>query len=266
MFHTWFFERVPPAAMGAPFTWNDAEWFSPTVARRRAHEWLTELRWQLSEDSEHGRRARVEAQDMTTTYPWQGYVAGHPNAQDIIGEGIVWFEFRFVCGMEGNSRSRQQRHRLPLLRGDLLAHRADGTVVRLHPSSGSEADIVVGVLADWRVPDYGGPSPVLPVLQAVEPLAATRGQFWRGVSSSDALSMQVASEYLEVYNQEWMQRDHPRPRFYHDFVREYRDFPWWCLLANYDWGRDYYAIGVQTFCRLLVIAGRAPRVPHRAQQ
>jgi hypothetical protein len=44
-----------------------------------------------------------------------------------------------------------------------------------------------------------------------------------------------------------MQRDHPRPRFYHDFVHEYRNFPWWCLLANYDWGRDYYAIGVQTF-------------------
>ena len=78
--------------------------------------------------------------------------------------------------------------------------------------------------------------------------------------------MQVASEYLEVYHQEWMQRDHPRPQFYHAFVREYCDFPWWCLLANYDWGCDYYAIGVRTFFSLLVIAGRAPRVPHRAHQ
>ena len=78
----------------------------------------------------------------STVYDWKRYVASRPDAAKVIGEGITKFEFRYfyICGR-------------PFRRGDLVAHRVDGTCVRLHPQSKGQVNPETNVHEE--IPIYG---------------------------------------------------------------------------------------------------------------
>ena len=136
--------------LAQPWTMGDARLhhaFTSRVSRRRAHGWLRQLRLQAS----NGEQVMEEAVDLTDdqAYDWRGYVANHPQCEDIVGPGIIHFEFRFINSVEHNTES--QGHVLPVYRADFIAHRVDGSAARVHPSSSQEAQVVVGTLAQWRL-------------------------------------------------------------------------------------------------------------------
>jgi len=64
---------------------------------KRAHLWLANLR----ADAAH--RA-MEAIDLSNHADWRLYICSHPKAREIIGEGVVKFEGRFLNSLEPNHR------------------------------------------------------------------------------------------------------------------------------------------------------------------
>jgi hypothetical protein len=77
-------------------------------------------------------------------------VSGHILARDIIGEGIVKFEGRFLNSVEPHAgKLVPQLGALAAHRFDFIAHRIDGSAVRLHPGSGKDSKVIIGRMDDW---------------------------------------------------------------------------------------------------------------------
>ena len=66
-------------------------------------------------------------------FPWQLYVAMHPQATDFVGPGITSFEANFIAGTGDSNRSGQQRL-------DFVIRRTDGGYWRIHPGSKPQSD------------------------------------------------------------------------------------------------------------------------------
>ena len=124
-------DDLPPVDLGQssdqPYTLGEAQGLPAAqhMKHRAAHKKLNSLR---SENSRFGR-VTCEAVDLTYSddFNWRGYLAGHPDRTTIFdGHGIVLFEFRFLCAMEGNYNARPE---LPPFRADFVAHRTDGQVL-----------------------------------------------------------------------------------------------------------------------------------------
>ena len=113
-----------------------------------AVEWIQELHLSIDRfvgavDLSHDER-----------YDWKRYVASRPDVAEVIGAGITKFEFRYLYTPDWECRL--------FFRGDFVAHRADGTCVRLHPrpwgevnphTNVKEALPMYGRLEDWAPPE-----------------------------------------------------------------------------------------------------------------
>ena len=245
--------HVPPAAfLRVPWTVGDARAVQPRerIATRTAHRKLDELRGQLS--GANGNILR-EAEDLTHTWNWQGYVAFHPDMERVVGDGVVLFEFRFLQAAEINRVHPQSRQVLPRWRADFVVHRADRTIARLHPSQRKEAQPVLGQLADYAFFVEEVPAP--PLLQE-RVLAAPQDNLagllgaqppprghWHGFSQADSLPWREAQVFLNWYTNKWNQRPHPRGAYYLDITDRRNVFPWWLLAAGQRWGNDFNTVG-----------------------
>ena len=168
---------VPPAApLRRPWTLQDALNHRNWVSRKRAHKKLHELRW---ENGNHLGEITCEAVDLTYSWPWDGYLANHPQKELVIGEGVVLFEFRFCRTRETNTRNPMNTGPVPTWRADFV-HQADGTVARVHPSQNKEARLVTGRLQDYAFFTNSVPHPE--VLQRRDAPAASWGDWaWMGL-------------------------------------------------------------------------------------
>jgi len=108
--------------MDALFTWADAQQLPTTYRynRRQARSWFAELQVFLTA---HGlSQFDITTQDWAN---WRRYLAFHPRAREIIGNGVHRFEVRSSGAFDANT----QQHRV-----DFVVRRVDGTVVcLLHP-------------------------------------------------------------------------------------------------------------------------------------
>ena len=232
--------------LAQPWTMADARLhhqLTSRVARKRAHGWLRQLRLQASD----GAQVVEEAVDLTDdqAYDWRGYVANHPQCEDIVGPGIIHFEFRFINSVEHNTES--QGHDLPVYRADFIAHRVDGSAARVHPSSSQEAQVVVGTLAQWRLAGVHAPQDMASRVRA---LAETQGTtMWFGHSQADKMHARMARSWLRAYLDEWSHRPHPRGPFYLNVTTTAspRPFPWWLLCIGETWAHGFERVGVNTW-------------------
>jgi len=231
-------------ALEQPWTLADARALPPgrRVGRKKAHMWLSDLRHQHS----HQGKIMREAFDMTfdKAYDWQGYVANHPDCENIVGPGILHFEFRFVNAMEQNKVGVHGD--LPVYRADFIAHRADGTAVRLHPSVAKEAQIITGNLQQWRLSATPGPPPDVAEQQRAPAAARGMPPAWRGHNQADKMSAAFAYNWLQKYSDDWRERSHPRGQFYLPVttMEAERPFPWWLLCIGETWGQQFCDTGV----------------------
>jgi len=125
---------------------SELNWFKPRHSE--VVEWMEEL---------HASVDRVvDGVDLTheVRYDWKRYLASRPDAAKVIGQGITRFEFRYLYTIATDSDGW-------FFRGDLVAHRVDGSCVRLHPrpwgeenheTRVKEAIPIYGRLEDWQPP------------------------------------------------------------------------------------------------------------------
>ena len=218
------------------------------MMHRAAHKKLNSLR------SENSILTRVTCEAVDLTYSddfnWRGYLAGHPDRTTIFdGHGIVLFEFRFLCTMEGNYNARPD---LPPFRADFVAHRTDGQVVRMHPGKCKETNVVIGDITTYRLvrPRDAPPQPAKLSVR-VEAPAATRGPaHYMSFSQSDRMTKRQAIEWLDSYERTWWNDfSHPRPLFYMDIGPSGRNFqfPFWLLWQGLQGGQSMSDTGVRVW-------------------
>jgi len=112
---------------------------------KRAHKWLADLR----ADAAH---RGMEAIDLSNHADWRLYICSHPKAREIIGEGVVKFEGRFLNSLEPNHRQLLLPEPYGRNRFDFLALRASGEACRMHPGSNRDAEITQGRYEAWLIP------------------------------------------------------------------------------------------------------------------
>ena len=186
------------------------------VSHKKAHEWLNLLRGEVDPNAQ-------DALDMThdARFDWQCYVASRPDVNEVVGEGITKFEFRYLQVSDSNTHQR---------RSDFIVYRADGTCVRLHPSSSGrpnhvtntrEAIPVYGRLEDW-VPQAFAASQSLqgmddPWGQHEHVQMATKARLppghpgYQQVSIADLYGRREARQFLTSKQEEWTATSCPGP-------------------------------------------------------
>ena len=93
----------------------------------------------------------MEIRDLTNEEGWRNYLACHPYAREIIGEGVAGFDARFLNALEPNRDKLNLPGNFGQHRFDFVVHRVDGTAVRLHPSEKQDGKPVFGRLEDWEI-------------------------------------------------------------------------------------------------------------------
>ena len=161
---------------------------------KRAHQKLAALRAAMAP----GTTVTEQIRDLGRDQEILDYISCRDDAQEIIGSGITKLEAAFLNCVDHNTH---------MPRFDFLVSRADGSCVRLHPSS-IFCIITVGVREAWLHPDS---TEALP--------AQTRGQLSVTSSSSnihqqDHISASQARACLQWIVGLWYDVPHPRPRFY----------------------------------------------------
>jgi len=114
--------------------------------RGKANEILKACREKLQ--NRCGAYVDFEAEPM---FHWQAYLGKHPDSRAIFRADVVGFLCEVFPEKEPNASKMDLT-----LRVDFVCLRADGTAVRLHPSTAAEATIPEGSLESWR----SGASPV----------------------------------------------------------------------------------------------------------
>ena len=115
--------------------------------RAKANEVLKACREQLQNCC--GAYVDLKAEPM---FHWQAYLAKHPDSRAIFRADVVGF----LCEVFPQKEPNASKLLGLALRVDFVCLRADGTAVRLHPSTAAEARIPEGSLESWR----SGASPV----------------------------------------------------------------------------------------------------------
>jgi hypothetical protein len=141
----------------------------------------------------------------------------HPQSEELIGDGVIRFEIRFLNGWDPNMKQP---------RCDFVVHRANGTAARLHPSSTKPGQIITGCLDDWVAPGHQRPS----LLTRDTAGVAEHGQHIHGAAEHDAartfrtvhqvdtVSRKSACAFLRERLEEWQKNDHPRGPFAVDLM------------------------------------------------
>ena len=122
-------------------------WKASAMGNKRANVWLKHFR-------ETGDWDSTWWIDVTNheEFKWQGFIANHSRAVDLVGPGLVSFGVIALTDVRDPSVT-EVRPRI-----DFMAVRADRTAVRLHPHARKEAE-----------PIYGRPEQWEPSLHAVPP-------------------------------------------------------------------------------------------------
>ena len=111
--------------------------------KRRAHNFLKRCRELMP-------NVKGECIDVTDDRigfgQWAVYLAHHPQAREIFRAPITAFHAEVFDEKDPN---RGKMGNTPL-HVDFVCTRADGSAVRLHPGQSMEAQIVEGILEDWR--------------------------------------------------------------------------------------------------------------------
>ena len=211
---------------------QDGDLMNPQMAWKSAHRVLNDLRAYCDPDEE-------DAFDMTwwQGLDWKRYIAQRPqDAARIVGCGITKFEFRYLHMMDSNTKQR---------RSDFVAHRADGSGVRLHPCSAGkclletglrEAHPVHGKLVDWipalveprglGTPDW---TSFLSTTVADHPVPRVPA-FEHSVSRSDLRGRAEANQFLLKYTEDWNREAGPQNYFWSNLCAE--TWPWPLFVAN----------------------------------
>ena len=192
------------AAVDRVYTWDEITATLVYVTSGDAHKVLADFRQEAS--GERGADGTVAvnkpALDLTDDrrFNWWGYLAGHPEGQQVVGQGVVKFELRFLAALDPNTR--QQRL-------DFIVHRTDIEEfqhVRLHPHRNSikhngapsrkEAYPVFGVLSDW----LGESIPVI-ADGAPSPVGLTRETAQHAVPQQDVVGRNGALAFIQSLNE-----------------------------------------------------------------
>jgi hypothetical protein len=221
----------------------------PLISCKAAHNVMKELRLAYIP-------GEMEAFDMTRwpLFDWKRFIAQRPlDAVAIIGCGITKFEFRYLLMLDSNTKQR---------RSDFIAHRADGSGVRLHPcSSGKllletglrEAHPVHGNLIDWipaRVGQrhFGEPdwTSFLATTVADHPVPQHhRGAFEHSVSKADLRGRAEANRFLQTYVADWDRAAGRQNYFWSNLSAE--AWPWPLWVANEPLASHFRDDAVQAF-------------------
>ena len=175
--------------------WAAWQHFGTRVSVKRAHKKLAALRAAMAP----GTTVTEQTRDLGRDQEMLDYISCRDDAQEIIGSGTTKLEAAFLNCVDRNTR---------MPRFDFLVSRADGSCVRLHPSSSSGGIITVGVREAWLHPDS---TEALP--------AQTRGQLavassFSNIHQQDHISARQARAWLQWIMGLWYDLPHPRPRFY----------------------------------------------------
>ena len=189
-------------ARSALLTLDDISSWRGNITCKRAHDWLHATR-------DKAARQPTESIDLSEHPLWRTYICSHPKAREIILNGIVRFEGRFLNSLEPNRQvlclpAPYGEHRF-----DFVAVRKDGTAARLHPGSRRDAEVVVGRYQDWLLPDAS----TLGVASVSTPASSTgassagaargapvgiaeRGVVYSNYSQVDVMSSQTALRHI----------------------------------------------------------------------
>ena len=210
-----------------------------------AHRFLTATR-----DRHRDTQDDIVFHDLTDSpeFHWRAWVSQRPDAETIVGPGIVRFAFAWVAAVDDNLREK---------RGDFVISRADGVDIRLHPTGKKsratgmkEAHPVWGSLDQW-LPEHTAQF-------RHEALAASQGQAprpppaYRGISQADAVGGREARQFLEQEMTTWWQLPHPRGPFRADITSgtsasSQGQFHWPYYVQRRTWFREHFVSGDTTF-------------------
>jgi len=165
------------------------------VSVKRAHAKLAALRAAMAS----GTTITEPIRDLGRDQEILDYISCRPDAQEIIGSGITRLEAGFLHCVDRNTH---------MPRFDFLLSRADGSCVRLHPSSSSGGIITVGVREAWLHPDS---REALPAQSRGQLVTASSGS---NVHQQDHISGRQARAWLQWVLGLWYDLPHPRQQFY----------------------------------------------------
>ncbi len=243
---------------GRVWTWEELRQY-PYASPGQMNKQLKAFRQRMSGPWDEATRTwcvGTERCDFTMDQAinWQGWLAGHPQGQKVVGDGVLSIEAMFVNSFDPDQRQA---------RLDFVVTTLNGDDVRLHPHSTvlnrkskdpkrpptKEATPVYGNKEEWLM-SGGGSHPAedavasssdaaLPVYgtevgrtveteaadDGVQPpgtLLAAAGQRrgYARLSARDSVGRGNAWTYLSDYLERWDQRAHPRGAFYWDLTNE----------------------------------------------
>ena len=124
---------VPPLPPPVLTRQDIAQYSAADMSRKLPHETLSFNRL-------HMACAGEEVRDLTNVdkggFDWRVYVCKHHRANDIIGEGVVKFELRFLSMKEANGKALVEQgvpQQFAFRRCDFIVHQVNGSHCRLHP-------------------------------------------------------------------------------------------------------------------------------------
>lgn len=181
-----------------------------TYGHKAAHKVLHELRAEMG----GGRGSQVTTWwvDLTDQLrmPWQAYLAGLPEVEEILGVGAAKFLGVFLKAQDANMQQP---------RFDFLLLRADLTGVRLHPAAKGPGKVVICnpalELPEMTVAEMPwmarAAPPSLPTLRRAD-------VGFEQMHQQDVLGKKQVAKWLQEYTQRWYERDHPRGEFFKDIT------------------------------------------------
>ena len=115
-------QLVPVPVLLGP---DDIDWYRQDrpVSFPEAHRFLTTMR-----DRHRDTQDVMVYHDLTDCreFHWRAWVSHRPDAETVVGPGIIRFAFVWVAAVDDNLHEK---------RGDFLISRADGVDIRLHPQA-----------------------------------------------------------------------------------------------------------------------------------
>ncbi len=183
------------------FTCEAARQTRNEVSCKQANKYLTKMRNKYSGDwcrvmNKWWHMITGDYEDLTDCwdFDWKAYIAQHKDCDDIIGEGVVGFEFRFINVVDPNRRQ---------YRGDFVVRRKDGTAVRLHPGCAGETIPIVGPLSQWLI----GTGPITdqddPDARAAMQGMGRDAWSFQNISQSDICGRDLAVRFIKMHVDKW---------------------------------------------------------------
>ena len=221
---------APPVAPAQPVLLNLSDHVPRPMSKTAANKALKQLR----ADSAADGAITAESRDLSDgqTFDWQAYVTSRPDYEEIIGQGIWKFECRFVNARDPNWKVLPVEHRF-----DFVAHRVDGSAVRLHPEQSYHGKATYGDINDWAL------TPAAPRSQDETVVGAPS----TAVARNDTVGAFKASVWLKKTvpepNEDFLKmvlassRDRFDGVWWRDLTDK-EDFHWHQFLAARGWGRE----------------------------